>query len=207
MIAADTELFHNPDAALLTLNKLADTGKSLTFSTKMNLTSGIVARLQELQEHLRSRSNILSVMVSIPLFTNSASLERLVAPVAARIDLVKRLRDSGLLPFVGIRPILPPTLLPDEDIERIVSATVAHAYGYIMGPYWFVEDRFGLLNSGLPIFRRAVSWMPGNPEWFVYEDKGRERNFAKVILAAGGVLYERSSEAVRGIKQRLGEEA
>jgi DNA repair photolyase len=203
MLAADTELFHNPQAALRTLEILVTAGKDLTFSTKMHLPSSIIERLVAVQEKLRARGNILAVMVSIPLVTNSAALEQLVAPVEARLQLVSTLRQAGLLPFVGIRPLLPPPLLPDDDVPHIVDRTVETSLGYIMGPYWFEEDRFGLLHRDLPIVRRPVPWMAGTPDWYVYEDKAREQRFAEVIVAAGGVLYERSSEAVRGIKRRL----
>lgn len=203
MLAADTELFHNPHSALQTLETLTTAGKDLTFSTKMHLPPSIIERLVAIAEKLRARGNILAVMVSIPLITNSAALEGLVASVESRMQLVTTLRKAGLLPFVGIRPLLPPPFLPDDDVPYIVRATVEASLGYIIGPYWFQEDRFGLLERDLPIMRRPVPWMPGMPEWYVYEDKRREQRFAEVIGAAGGVLYERSSEAVRGIKRLL----
>lgn len=204
MMAADTELFHSPEAALATLDELAAAGKDLTFSTKMNLSRGTINRLTDLQRRLSAQGNILAVMVSIPLFSRSAEMERRVAPVSTRIQLVRRLNEAGLLPFVGIRPILPPSVLTDDDVIHIVTSTVANSHGYIIGPYWFYEDRFQLIDSGLPVFRRRVEWMPSHPEWYVYEDKSRERWIADIISSVGGTLHERSSEAVREIKRRAG---
>lgn len=202
MVAVDTELFHSPGRVLLELRRMADQGRNLTFATKMNLSDRTLDRLVDIQHRLAERRRVLSVMVSIPLWARSPEIEQRVPPVQVRVTLVRRLADRGLFPFVGIRPLLPPPLLSDSDVDRIVSATVDHAEGYITGPYWFTRDVFGLAASGLVIVRRPVPWMPGEPVWSVYEDVDRDRRFQGRIRELGGRHFERSADVVRAVQRR-----
>jgi len=201
MISCDTELFQNPHTALNTLNKLVPLGKDITFSTKMILGPAILNLLSEIQEQLVSQGKILSISVSIPMIDKSQKIEIGVPSPTRRMDFLRTLKESGFYPYVGIRPILPPTLVTNEEIGRIVERTVENSFGYIIGPYWFKVDKFHLLgDKSLPIFRRKVQWMEDDSLWYVYEDKSREQEIAEVISQKGGILYKRSSEAVVAIK-------
>jgi DNA repair photolyase len=203
MLSCDTEFFQNPRAALSTLDELVPLGKDITFSTKMILGSKILSRLSKIQEKLMNQGRILSVSVSIPMIDKSGEVEIGVPTPVRRMAFLKTLKESGLFPYVGIRPILPPSLVTNEEIGRIVDGTVENAFGYIIGPYWFKEDKFRLLdNRSLPIFQRKVQWLDDDSSWYIYEDKERERQIAEIISQRGGVLYERSSEAVVAIRNR-----
>lgn len=203
MLSCDTELFQKPLAALSLLDELVLLGKDITFSTKMILGSRILSQLSRIQERLMNQGKILSVSVSIPMIDKSGEIEIGVPAPARRMAFLKTLKESGLFPYVGIRPILPPSLVTKQEIARIVDGTVENAFGYIIGPYWFKEDKFRLLDcKNLPIFQRKVQWMEDDSLWYVYEDKERERQIAEIISQKGGILYERSSEALVAIKNR-----
>ncbi|TDV36825.1 radical SAM protein [Actinophytocola oryzae] len=202
-LSYDTELFHNPGPALRALSTLSTRGSDITFATKMNLPESILTRLRELGEDMRTRGNVLSVMVSMPLWSSSERLEHAVAPVHLRVALVGRLRAAGLHPFVGIRPILPEPFLTDSDIGRIIDATVADSHGYILGPYWFRTDRLGLAELDVSLRRAPVPWLDDRPEWWLYEDKAREDAIRERITAAGGRCYARSADVVTAIRKSL----
>lgn len=200
-LSCDTELFQSPGPALRVLRTLSQRGADITFATKMNLPASVLDRLQEIGDDMRTRGNVLCVMVSMPLWSSSADLERRVAPAPLRVALVRRLRKAGLHPYIGIRPILPEQFLSDSDIEAIVDATVTGSYGYILGPYWFRTDKLGILKSNLPVRRARVPWLDDRPEWWLYEDKAREDLIRRRIRAAGGMCYARSADLVTAIRK------
>lgn len=203
MLSCDTELFQNPHIALNTLKELVPLRKDITFSTKMILGRAVLGRLSEIQEQLVSQGKILSISVSIPMIDKSQEVEIGVPSPARRMNFLRTLKESGFYPYIGIRPILPPSLVTNEEIERIVEESVENSFGYIIGPYWFKEDKFQFLgNKSLPIFQRKVQWMEDDSLWYVYEDKEREQKIAEIITQKGGVLYERSSEALVAIKDK-----
>lgn len=203
MLSCDTELFQNPHMALKTLEDLVPLGKDITFSTKMILGSSVLNRLSEIQAQLERLNKILSISVSIPMIDKSEEIEVGVPSPVRRMAFLKTLKDFGFYPYVGIRPILPPSLVSDEEIGRIVEGSIENSYGYIIGPYWFKEDKFQLLgNEKLPIFQRKVQWMEDDSLWYIYEDKEREQQIAQIILRKGGTFYERSSEALVAIKNK-----
>jgi|GEM_PF-1172348 len=201
MLSCDTELFQNPHVALNTLNELVTLGKDITFSTKMILGPVILSRLSEIQKQLVNQGKILSISVSIPMIDKSKEIEIGVPSPTRRMDFLRTLKESGFYPYVGIRPVLPPSLVTNEEIGRIVEGTAENSFGYIIGPYWFKEDKFQLLgDKSLPIFQRKVQWMEDDSLWYIYEDKPREQEIAEIISQKGGTLYERSSEALVTIK-------
>lgn len=200
MLSGDTELFVAPDTGLTQLKEALRHGCHVTFSTKTVLPDAILRHLKQAQDVLREQNKILSVMVSIPTLQDDGFLEPRVPRPKTRIQFLQTLREAGLHPYVGIRPILPPGLVCDDDLCRIVDACGPFAHGFITGPYWFFSDTFHLLGrDDLTIERRRVHWLPGNPEWFVYEDLERERTLIDYISTSGYRHYRRSSEAVREI--------
>lgn len=204
MLSCDTELFQNPKLALDTLKEVSSLGKDVTFSTKMILGPRLLDEICKVQESLVRHGNILSVSISIPMFDKSKEIEIGVPSPERRISFLKTLKDLGLGPFVGVRPLLPPNLVTNEEIGRIVDKTIENSYGYIIGPYWFKTDKFSLLDDkSLPVFQRKVQWMEDDQPWYVYEDKEREQKIADVIKNRDGILYERSSEALIAIKKAI----
>lgn len=203
MLSCDTELFQDPQAALATLGELVPLGKDITFSTKMILGPSILGKLSEIQTQLTRLGKVLSISVSIPMIDKSKEIEIGVPSLARRMAFLRTLKDGGFYPYVGIRPILPPSLVSNEEIGRIVEGSVQNSFGYIIGPYWFKEDKFGFVgDKNLPIFQRKAQWMEDDLLWYVYEDKEREQQIAEIIAQKGGVLYERSSEALVEIKKK-----
>lgn len=196
MIGADTELFQNPTAALATIRRLTQSKPNITFATKMILPKSTLEVLSEFAETLKRDARILSVMVSIPLWTNATTLEQLVPSPQRRADFVAILADYGLSPYVGIRPLLPAFLTPRGDYDRIVEATASSSLGYITGPYWFDADVLGLHAHGMRCERRPVHWLPDRPVWNVWEDPLLTKHVATVIRNHGQHLFERSSSAV-----------
>ncbi|MCI1748704.1 MAG: hypothetical protein LKI24_11840 [Acidipropionibacterium sp.] len=202
MLSNDTELFLNRSEAMQAVQTAVAAGKSLTFATKMILSDDLLLKLQEFQHELAKARQVLCVMVSLPCLDSAETLEPNAPSPHARVAHLKRLRNAGLLPFVGIRPILPGYLVSDEEIEAIIQLTVEDALGYIIGPYWFRTDIFGVMNHPeCPVTDKTVEWMKGNPTWHVYEDKAREARVSDMIRRLGGTIYERSSEAVRAIRR------
>lgn len=200
MLGSDTELFQDDRAAQATLVRAARSERDVTIATKTNLSPATIRFLEGLREEMATRGNVLSVMVSLPVLRRYRELEPRVPSPQVRFRLVRRLQAAGLNPFVGIRPLLPPQLVSDQEVLEVIEATREATQGYIFGPYWFASDTFGLLGTDLPLTRRAAHWYEDGTEWWVYEDLAREERLKQAARAMGAIVWERSSEAVRAIR-------
>lgn len=142
---------------------------SFSISTKFCIENFILAKLKELDNHIRSfNSGILKISVSFSCAASSADIEKGVATYEERIDLVKRIYNSDLLSVIIIKPILP--FVDVSEYYRIVDDTISFCPYYVLGDLYVDRDTSfykEYIQDKFMCKKKDVSWNGRNGDWYV----------------------------------------
>lgn len=173
----------------------------VSVSSKFNIDDSHLAKLQKLNEMLRSTSRgFLKISMS---FSCSDSIERIepnTASYVERIETAKRIKAKGIPYLTVIKPILP--FIPIEEYKRIIDDTIEINPLYVLGDLYVNENSSfykDYIDGKYNISYRDVSWNNGNGVWGVVEATDLNRQIREYATEKGGVAFNSDSDALQNI--------
>ena len=161
--AADVEITLVPDYTDL-LNKLADFGKHISFSTKSRIRNLKLDELRIIHEKLSAKGAILQIAVSILKLNDWHEIEQRTPSPFERIETLKLLYETGIATSVAFRPLLP--FITRGEIEEIVELTHRYTYAYLTGPVYLTPALIKYMTEKghkYILDKKQVNWIPNNP--------------------------------------------
>ena len=142
-ISGDTDCFLDPDAGLDLIEKIvsAYTLETIMFTTRLIPSPQIIQRLIQLGEICRKRKQLFIPCVSVVSFSypNSVELVRRVPSSQDRLAFLNHLSDAGLTCFLALRPTFPFSVVPKEEVVKIIDFVGSHPAA-VLGEVLLVDN-------------------------------------------------------------------
>ena len=200
----DTELFLL-DKWEEYLDKIASTGKVISFATKAILESPEIDYLKKMNDLLMSKGAVLHVCITIVRLHDWQELEPNAPSPKERIKVLRKLWEAGIGTCVAIRPMMP--FLDEHELEEIVSRTYRFCYGYLSGPLYLTEKFKKYLTDKDVTFeteRRKASWQQNEPKLEVVHSSFLEERLAEFSKKYGREYFENNYMAASFVcKKRI----
>jgi len=204
----DGDPFAHPDRGIAMLQRLAEMGKDINFSTKALIDERTLRDLVDIKYRMELSGNSLSALVSLSCWDSAHYVEPHTPTPEERMLTVKKLKSIGISPFIAVRPILPH--IHDGEYVRIVDeGMLAGCEGFILGPL-YAEDRGRFVRfippealKETPSRKVVVSWSAHAPVWLRYEDEKRLQRMMAKVVEKGGRAFLSSADAVGFVKRGM----
>lgn len=147
-VSGDTDSFAPPrtDLAILLLEELCQFDVDILFTTRSILSHDHLARLSELNNHLRSKGHFLIGCVSITQWSVPCIEPSPIPKPQERVFQLHQFTDLGLVSVLALRPFLPN--IPLTDYTSIVRSC-SDAIDVVLGESWYVDSGGLLFNRTL----------------------------------------------------------
>ena len=142
----EQEMFTNQARAVEMMKMWASLGKIILFSTKENLTDETIEALVNIDTALRQHGSYLFAQSSFVSGRERKDLEPRAPSVYERIDTLKRLSAAGIYASAFIKPLLPESIVPIDDIFELVDRTAEFTDCYVVGAFYFEQHLLRKMN-------------------------------------------------------------
>jgi DNA repair photolyase len=202
----DGDPFAHPDRGIAMLQRLAEMGKDINFSTKALIDERTLRDLVDIKYRMELYGNSLSALVSLSCWDSAHYVEPYTPTPQERMLTVKKLKSIGISPFIAVRPVLPH--IHDGEYVRIVEeGMLAGCEGFILGPL-YADDRGRFVRfippealKETPSRKVVVPWSAHAPVWVRYEDENRLQRLMAKVIEKGGQAFLSSADAVGFVKR------
>ena len=203
----DGDPFARPERGITLLQKVAEMGKNVGFSTKALIVGQTLELLADIRCKMATNGNTLSAIVSVSCWDSARLVEPHTPSPDERMETVENLRGIGIPTFIAMHPILPH--VNDTEYEQLVhKGLVAGCEGFILGPL-YADDKGQFVKfippevlRNVPRCKVVVSWSAHSPLWTRYEDEYRLQNIISMVKQKGGRVFTSSADAVKFADQR-----
>ncbi|GHP00575.1 hypothetical protein KSF_106220 [Reticulibacter mediterranei] len=195
----DSDPFAFPERGVMMLERLAQLGRHLNFSTKSCIEGTVLDALAKIRSNLASEITF-TALVSLSCWHSAEKVEPRTPTPEQRMQTVSNLMRIGIPAFIAVQPFLPHIEMAEYE-HLIGEALCAGCAGFVLGPlYADKEERFvsflpkGALSK-IPGEETIISWSAHHPVWTRYEDP-RLRQVAIFAQSCGGPVYWSSADAI-----------
>lgn len=134
--ACDTEFFLDSNAFDI-LEHLLTYEHDVAICTKLPMSKSKLEKLKKLKEKFHNQT--LNISVSFTSWDSYKEYEPYAPTPQIRLNLLKKLHNSGLHTAVNIRPLIPN--VPNWELKKIIQKTHGFTKGYVSGDYWTTNPK------------------------------------------------------------------
>ncbi len=149
----------------------------ITLSTKTILSEKTIMLLSDLNKLLKEQYNgFLKIGVSIPTISMAKELEPKAAPPLLRLKNLSLLKESGIIGYAIIKPILP--FLPKNEFIDLSNILYNEGVKYVLIGQLYVDRNTPFFQKYIErkfeVKQRQVLWLPNKPVWDYVSDQDIE---------------------------------
>lgn len=206
-ISGDTDSFAPPrtDKAIRLLEEIAKIiDVDITFTTRTVFTDSDILRLKTISDNMKEKGYKLIASISISRLYSSDFIEPLPIPSPEeRINVLKRLKESGLYTMLAVRPFLP-IISSDEYIEIIKKCS-----GFVdavLGEIWYADEELiktvckDIDVDKIHFVDKKMDFDLGEKTWKCYEAESTIEKINKYCKENNIKFYMRSYPAIEYIR-------
>lgn len=203
----DGDPFDRPERGILMLQRLADIGKNMSFSTKALIEKETLEALATINEKMASFNHSFVAFISLACWDSAAIIEPHTPTPQERMLSIKNLKSVGIPTFLALRPILP-NVSPTEYEKLVKKGIDANCDGFVLGPLYaddkgqFVRFIQPEILQQVPGCKAVVPWSAHAPVWTRYEDETRLHQITSIIEQKGGRVFTSSVDAIEFAHRR-----
>lgn len=148
-VSGDTDSFAPPrtEKGLELLEELTSLNKDILFTTRAIFDESQINVVKSISDKLKSKEKLLIGCVSVSRLYEAPHIEPHPIPSPfERLNLLKKLKDTGVITVLAMRPFLP--IIPEEEYIEIIELSEKHV-DVILGETWYVDEGGKLEESVL----------------------------------------------------------
>lgn len=202
LISGDTDSFAPPRTAeaVRLVELVADLGTDVAFTTRALLPQSAIRALGLQAAVLAGLGRRLIAITSLTQWSMPRLEPHPIPPPQSRIEQLRRLRESGLVTGVALRPLLP--VVPLNDYREILDRVAAVAEFALIGT-WYCDSSGSMAaatlgsdeTSDFVIAPAAMDFDANEAIWSEYRSLAAEAVCRERADELGLPLFQRSQEA------------